>query len=705
MGSSSSPMMKVLKFLGEMKDKISDQTKTDAKLQKDMECYCKTTIKDLSTDIEGTSTRLPTLKTSLLEAQANIARYETEKEAFAKDKSEEEQTLKDAAELRSKEAEDYIATKASLEKSVGAIGNAMVALSKGVGGSFLQTGDADVLRQLTATANLRDSDRDALAALLDSGDSLEMQNAGMVLGILESMKDKMEQDLQEAKDVEAKAVETFSGMRTSKREQIATLAAEIETKTSRISELRVSNVRLQSDIDAAEKSLKDNAQALRDAKQNCEEQDEAWNERQKLAAEEMAALQEAEELLSSEEAVKIMSKAPAVKAASFLQVRRASTSGKLGRARRALQSSDGAAFSSDPRVAFLALALRSKQVDFSQILLKVDDMIGVLNKEQEDEKKKLDWCEAETKTAKDNLKNLAQDAEDRQTALAKVKSDLTACDKELDDFRTKIEELDKQVEQATKQRKAEHEEYQQVQFANSKAKDLLNMAMNRLKKFYAGLQVSKRGVALFAQRRARAAKIAAQVAAATADLASAGAGMKVASESVSTGVFTPSFVQVSSANLLSRARAQSSSGDSMDEKPKKPQEAGTYKKQNSVGALTLLQTIIGDVSKEQQVIDLQEENGQKEYDKSIEDARETRQQTTRSIAEKSVEKAGLEKQDEVLSQKQESNQQEQMEVNKYLAGLKPECEFLMGNWEARKRARLSEIQGLERAKAVLKETR
>jgi len=699
-------MMKVLKFLGEMQDKISDQTKTDAKLQKDMECYCKTTIKDLNTDIEGTSTRLPILKSSLLEAQANIARFEAEKEAFTKDKTEEEQALKNAQELRSKEAEDYIEAKASMEKSVGAIGRAMVALSKGTGGSFLQTGDADVLRQLAATANLRDSDRDALAALLDSGDSLDMQpSASMVLGILESMKDKMEQDLQEAKDVEAKAIETFTGMRKAKTEQIATLAAEVETKTSRISELRVSNVRLQADIDAAEKSLKDDAQALRDGEQNCKDQDEAWNERQKLAAEEMAALQEAVELLSSDEAVKIMSKAPAVSAASFLQVRRASTSEKVGRARRALQGSDGADFSSDPRVAFLALALRSKQVDFSQILLKVDDMIGVLKKEQEDEKKKLDWCEAETKTAKDNLKTLEQDAEDRQTALAKVKSDLAACNKELDDFRTKIEELDKHVEQATEQRKAEHDEYQKVQFANSKAKDLLNMAMNRLKRFYAGLQVSKRGVALFAQRRARAAKIAAQVAAATADLASAGAGMKVARESVSTGVFTPSFVQVSSANLLSRARAQSSSGDSMDEKPKKPQEAGKYEKQNSIGVLTLLQTIIGDVSKEQQVIDLQEENAQKEYDKSIEDARDTRQHTTRSIAEKSVEKAGLEKQLEVLSQKQESNQQEQMEVNKYLAGLKPECEFLTGNWEARKRARLSEIQGLERAQAVLKDSR
>mmetsp|Transcript_56170 Transcript_56170/g.100051 ORF Transcript_56170/g.100051 Transcript_56170/m.100051 type:complete len:730 (-) Transcript_56170:123-2312(-) len=705
---SKSPVAKVIKLLGEMQDKLSDQSKKDGKLKKDMECYCRETVKKLNEDIEAANTRLPTMNSALLEDQANIARFTAEKEASVKEKSDEDLTLKNAQELRSKEADAYIKAKDSAEKSINALGRAMAALtSRGIGGSFLQTGDADVLRQLTATANIRDSDRDVLASFLDSGESLDSQpGAGMVLGILESMKDKMEQDLKEAKEVEAKAVETFAGMRAAKTEQIATLAKEVETKTSRIGELRVNSVKRQADIDSTTKSLEDNTQALRDTQQGCEDQDEAWTERKRLAAEEMAALQEAVEILSSEEALKTMSKV-GKKATSFLQVRRTKTNDeKLSRARRALQGSDGTGFSSDPRVAFLALALRSKQVDFSEILLKIDDMIKVLTREQEAEQKKMDWCEAETKSSKDNLKTLEGESQDRQTALAEVKNELAGCEKDLEDKETKIKELDNRVEKATEQRKAENEEYQEVQSGSGKAKDLLNLALNRLKQFYTGLQVSKRSVALFAQRRSRAAKIAAQVAAATADLTSAGDGMKVAGESVSSEDFSPSFVQVSSANLLSRARSQSSNGNSeIDAKAKKPQGAGKYEKQNSIGVLTLLQNLVAEISKEEQVVDLQEENAQKEYDKNIKDARKTREHTTRSIAEKSVEKAGLEKRLETLGQKEESNQAEQAEVKKYLAGLKPECDFLMANWEARKRARITETQGLVRAKKILADSR
>merc|ERR1719183_1474117 len=47
-----------------------------------------------------------------------------------------------------------------------------------------------------------------------------------------------------------------------------------------------------------------------------------------------------------------------------------------------------------------------------------------------------------------------------------------------------IEDLDKQVEEATTNRKEENEDYQTLMSQNSAAKELIEMAKNRMNKFY-----------------------------------------------------------------------------------------------------------------------------------------------------------------------------------------------------------------------------
>merc|ERR1719172_520564 len=79
----------------------------------------------------------------------------------------------------------------------------------------------------------------------------------------------------------------------------------------------------------------------------------------------------------------------------------------------------------------------------------IDDLIGLLAKEQIEDDKKKEWCSSEIEALEDAIKA-----------------------------------LDKAVEEATEQRKAEHEEFVETTAANNAAKDLIGFAKNRMQKFY-----------------------------------------------------------------------------------------------------------------------------------------------------------------------------------------------------------------------------
>merc|ERR1719503_51739 len=58
------------------------------------------------------------------------------------------------------------------------------------------------------------------------------------------------------------------------------------------------------------------------------------------------------------------------------------------------------------------------------------------------------------------------------------------CEMQLDKAEDDLEELDKQVEEATVNRKEENEDYQSLMANNGAAPEIIGMAKNRMNKFY-----------------------------------------------------------------------------------------------------------------------------------------------------------------------------------------------------------------------------
>merc|ERR1719240_2318189 len=111
-------------------------------------------------------------------------------------------------------------------------------------------------------------------------------------------------------------------------------------------------------------------------------------------------------------------------------------------------------------------------------------MIALLGKEQTDDDNKKEYCEKLIDKTEDDLKSLELHVSDLGKAIADYKEQIATLAEELAALAAGIKALDKQVAEATEDRKEEHEENVATLSNDNAAKELIGLAKNRMNKFY-----------------------------------------------------------------------------------------------------------------------------------------------------------------------------------------------------------------------------
>jgi len=348
-------------------------------------------------------------------------------------------------------------------------------------GSFLQTQGASVLRKLTMTIDLNDEDRETLTAFLSQGQGDQdgyAPQSGQITGILKQMKDTMEKSLAEAVAAEEKAIAEYKALMVAKKKEIEALQKQIEEKLKRIGDVGVELVNMMEDLDDTKKSLEEDKAFLADLEKNCATKEAEWAARQKVRSAEIVALADTIKILNDDDALELFKKTlPSPGSASLLQVQMTSKAVRR-QALNALKTTK------DPRLDLIALALRGRKVSFDKVIVMIDEMVALLGKEQKDDENKKEYCETEFDTAEDEKKALERAISDLEKAIEENTAAVETLTTEIADLVQGIKDLDKQVAEATEQRKAEHEDFVANMAADNAAKDLLTIARNRLNKFY-----------------------------------------------------------------------------------------------------------------------------------------------------------------------------------------------------------------------------
>jgi len=228
--------------------------------------------------------------------------------------------------------------------------------------------------------------------------------------------------------------------------------------------------------------LAEDQQFLADLDGNCEQKKKDWNIYKKMQGEELLALADTIKILNDDDALELFKKTVPAAGSSLLQVR--SSDAKITKKVLSILKESRAPNGRDPRVDLLEVALRGGAKGFEKIIKMIDELVAVLKTEQIEDDKKKTWCEAEFDKAEDKKKALLQGESDLEVALEDGAESIATVKSDLEALADGIVKLDKDVAEATEQRKEEHDDFVTTLASNNAAKDLLGFAKNRMNKFY-----------------------------------------------------------------------------------------------------------------------------------------------------------------------------------------------------------------------------
>merc|ERR1719313_1656895 len=238
----------------------------------------------------------------------------------------------------------------------------------------MQTSSAAQLRKIIAqTSDLTEFDRDAVTAFLSgttAGEEGYVPKSGQITGILKSMKDDFQKDLDEVVKEEKDKVATYDELMKAKTKEVQTHTEQIIRKTALVGELSVEIVHMKNQLTDAEAALIEDQRFLKDLETNCGTKNQEWDERVKTRSQELVAIADTIKILNDDDALDLFKKTlpSAAAAGSLIQVsKNALRKGKalsILRTARRLVHGHGHHLNID----IVALALQGKKVDFSKVI-------------------------------------------------------------------------------------------------------------------------------------------------------------------------------------------------------------------------------------------------------------------------------------------------------------------------------------------------
>merc|ERR1719375_2418724 len=131
-------------------------------------------------------------------------------------------------------------------------------------------------------------------------------------------------------------------------------------------------------------------------------------------------------------------------------------------------------------------------------------------------------------------------------------------------------------------------------------------------------------------------------------------------------------------------------------------EAYSKKSEESGGVIALMDLLVKDLDKEMLEAEATEKNAQKDYQNFMADAAAKRGEDAKALSDKEGALADTKARLLEVKDAKASSERNLMAVEQYIGNLHAECDWLIKYFDMRTEARNGEIDGLQKAKAVLK---
>merc|ERR1740133_864220 len=154
-------------MLQAMQKKVSAEGEKEQELFDKFMCYCKNGDDALAKSIGAADAKAPALAADIEAAESQVKQLKQDLKAHQADRAAAKASMAEATSIRAKEAGAFAVLKSESDANIAAVTKATAAIEKGMGGAFLQTSSAQVLKQLVLNSQkMEDYDREELTSFL-----------------------------------------------------------------------------------------------------------------------------------------------------------------------------------------------------------------------------------------------------------------------------------------------------------------------------------------------------------------------------------------------------------------------------------------------------------------------------------------------------------------------------------------------------------
>merc|ERR1719215_1310295 len=452
-------------------------------------------------------------------------------------------------------------------------------------------------------------------------------------------------NLKDATDAEAKAKADYDKLTASKDGQLTAAQGALNKMESEGGAQGMSRQESQDEVDALKTQVTNDEKFIKQTQDALTKKKASWKVRSDLRAGELAAISKAISILHNDDARDLFKKS--FGSQFFLQLGQTSQSSLVQKARIAL--SKAAQQSGDKRLLALASDLapfKSVKGRFAPIIRAIDRMIANLKSEEQQDLDTKQTCEKDrmdsTRTAIDTSRTIDEQTDEITALTARI----AQCEKTIAELVANLKETKEDLDKATRQRNDENKAWKQTDADDKAAAETVLSAKDVLAGFYKDNNLA--------------------------------------------------FVQAAKQPVTEDAGAAPPPPPSTWE--------GDYggKTGESQGIVAIMEMVHEDIVKDRADAKADEDASQKEFDdyKKDSEARTKELNADKQAQEKDMGNAETKKGE---TEKQRRTKKGELNaVLKTIKDIDPNCEYYEVNYPMRRKNRQIEIDGLEKAKAILK---
>jgi len=504
--SGLNPITRVAQLLEGLAEKVKQDGKTEQDLYDGFKCWCKKVVNGKSASIEANKQRINELAAYIDDLNSGRVELTSERVTLEDEIKALEKAIADETTMRDKEHEDFLAAEDELVKSIAALQGAVDTMHDAtkdhqegvfltsihrqlkkvvkVGQGFLAKEDVDRLRKVVDVpeADWNKLNQDATHKMKYKARSGEIQS------ILAEMLTTFTDNLSEARAAETKAKSDFDALMDSKNTQLDTAKQALMDKAGENGARGQSLAESEAEKSDLETQNTNDEKFIGQTKASCQTKADEWAERKRLRTEEAASIQQAIATLRSDDARDLFKKS--FSSQSFLQTRITVHSARkhsknAAAAARVIRRA--AIEAGDLRLVSVATKMDKSDpdpTDFSAVTDSIDDMLSTLKAEEANDQKEKEMCEKERSTRNQKVKMLSKKIDTNTETVDRLTKQIAAANDRIDEIDKEVADLQQAQSDSNDQRAKEASEFAQSKADDTKAEEVVQMAIQVLEDFY-----------------------------------------------------------------------------------------------------------------------------------------------------------------------------------------------------------------------------